>query len=723
MEVQIKSERLGIDMTTANLVRSIFRPILVALLLTTVTLSQVSEPFAEEVSGPPPSEEPSSNAPKPADVAPNEPPASATSQGDIRIEAAQPRPPVFPVPGESPEPRPETGMAVLNFSEANLKDILRTVAEITKENFILAPGVSARISVQTTKPVPKKDVFSIFESILEVNGLAAVKTGAYYKIVPAASARQRGLELAEGKDPESVPPGDRMMNLVVPVEFVSANDLVLIIKPMLSQSGSIVNQQKTNTLIITDIASNLKSALDMISTLDVDAFKRMNISLIPVKNVDIKTLSKELSEILAALGFGKDSTQLAVVPIERLNSLTVFSSSPELLSSVKEWIARLDAAPSGEGPSIHTYYVQNDKASNIKNLLDQLFIGKKPAVSAAPNPAAQPPAAAPPVLVKDQSRGEGAGGEEVKIFLYEPSNAIVILSSARDYKNILSIVKDLDRPPKQVLIDALIAEVKLDEGTKYGIQWSVLTGNVNIQQNTGIVSSVLNSPKSVISAPIGLTAPSGLAVLATDASRFFGVIQALASTGKVDVLSNPHIIVKNYEKASINVGSDEPVATQSTQTAVTGTAGLVQTIEYRKTGVILTVTPQITEGGMVAMTIRQEVSDKSTDRTVGNAIYPSFTKREAETSVVAKDKETLVIGGLIQGRNDETTSGIPILSSIPILGNLFKFTTKNDSKTELVILLTATVISNTEQAASATEEFKNKLGDLKEMLKLNAYRK
>jgi general secretion pathway protein D len=616
------------------------------------------------------------------------------------------------------------GTAVLNFSEVSLKDILRTVSEITGENFIISPGISARISIQSTKPIPKKDVFGIFESVLEVNGLAAVKAGSYYKIVPASSAKQRWIELSTETDSRKIPPGDGIMNLIVPIEFVSANDLIQILKPMLSSAGNAVNNSKTNTIIITDIASNIKKSLELIKALDVDAFKETNISIVPVTNVDIKTFYRELSDVLAALGFGKDTTQLSIIPIERLNSFVVISSGEELLASVKEWINRLDHASSAEGASIQIYYVQNDKASNIKTILDQVYAGKKvssPSASpAGPMSSAMSPggpAPAPQPVRYEPTRSDAGQSEEIKIFLYEPSNAIIVQSSARDYQNILKTMKELDRPPKQVLIDALIAEVKLDESTKYGIQWSAIMGDFSVQQNTGIVSTTIVSPTGVIAPPVGLAAPSGLSILATDASRFFAVIQALASKGLVDVLSNPHIVVKNYEKASINIGSDEPVATQSTQTAITGTTGLIQSIEYRKTGVILTVTPQITEGGMVAMTLRQEVSDKSTDRTVGNAVYPSFTKREAETSIVAKDKETLVIGGLIQERRDSTQSGIPLLSRIPLLGNLFKYTTITNSKTELVILLTPRVISNSEQASVVTDEVRVRLEGLKDLLK------
>lgn len=618
----------------------------------------------------------------------------------------------------------EKGTVVLNFSEASLKDILRTIGEITGENFIIAPGVSAKISVQTVKPVLRKDVFGIFESILEVNGLSAVKSGTYYKIVPAPSAKQHSLEVSSMRTSNNIPDGDKVINLIIPMEFVSANDIMQIIKPSLSAAGSITSYQKTNTLIITDVASNIKGHLDIINLLDEDTFKRMKIAVFVAKNVEVKTLNRELSDVFSALGLGKE-TALSVVTIERLNSLIVFSASEAILASAKEWIERLDQSSSADTASIHIYYVQNDKASNISGIIERLYGGKKVTLSAltpdtrvTPHQAATQGGAPAGAKADSTAKGGDAREDEIKIFIYEPSNAIIIQASQRDYQNILNTVKELDRIPKQVMIDAMIVEVKLDEESKYGIQWSAISGNYNFQQNTQIVSTTINSPKALISTPVGASTPAGLAVFATDkASKFFGLIQALATTGKIDVLSNPHIIVKNYEKATINVGSDEPVATQSTQTAVTGTSGLIQNIEYRKTGVILTITPQITDGGMIAMTIKQEVSDKSTDRTVGNATYPSFSKRETETVVITKDRDTLVIGGLIQEKKNKTTTGIPLLSEIPVLGNLFKYTVKSVERTELVMLLTPTVVSNSEQAASVSDEFKGKLSGIAELLK------
>ncbi|MFI5305428.1 MAG: type II secretion system secretin GspD [Nitrospiria bacterium] len=630
-------------------------------------------------------------------------------------------------------PRAESGgTAVLNFSDASLKDILRTVGDITGENFIIAPGVTAKISVQTTKPVPKKDVFAIFESILEVNGLAMVKAGSYFEIVPGPSVKQRNTEIYSRKDSDKIPQEDLPINVILPVDFISANDLTQVLKPMLSSAGNIAEIPKSNTLIITDVGSNIKKILEVVGQIDVDIFKKMNITVIPVINTDVKTIHKELSDILTVLGFGKETNQLAIVPIERLNTLILFSTTSELLNSVKEWIDRLDRTTSSESASIHFYNVQNDKASTLKAILEQIYMGKRSTAPATPSlaptsrqsdnrgsnsaPVSPPVQTLPPFSPSGSQRSDAVGSEDIKIFLYEPSNALIIQASQRDYQSVLNTLRELDRPPKQVLIDALIVEVSLDQSTQFGIQWSGVARNASIQQNTGIVSTTIAAPGAPLTTPVGVATPSGLvAFAAADSQKFFGLVQALASEGRVNVLSNPHITVKNYEKASINIGSDEPIATQSAQTAVTGTTGIIQNIEYRKTGVILTVTPQIADGGVVAMTIRQEVSSKSTDRTIGNQTYPSFSNREAETSIVARDRETMVIGGMIQDNRNKSYSGIPFLSQIPLLGYLFRSTSSDIGKTELVILLTPKVISNSEQAASVTDEVEKKMEGLKDL--------
>ncbi len=626
--------------------------------------------------------------------------------------------------------RVKKGMALLNFSDAGIKEVIRTISKITGKNFILSPEVLTRkISIRTTKPIRKRDVFGIFETILSVNGLSAVKTGDYYTIVTSKVAKQRGIELLTERDPSKIPHGDSMINVLVPIRFINAKDVVVLLKPSLSPGGNIVNYPKGNTLIITDMASNIKQFLTLIDKLDVDLFTKLNVSLIHVDNVDVTTLSKELIDIFSILGYGKDTNQFHAIPIERFNSLIVFSSSKELLASAEKWIGQLDKGSSTNEVTTHIYYVKNDKASNIIDLLGKLYSEDEnvdfSTGSGAAAPAKALGAKPAPQTQKAKPAGAAAGAKGnykpktkhvMDILIYEPSNAIIIRSSERDYQYVLKTIRKLDRMPKQVLIEALVVEVALDESTKYGIQWSALTGNVGIQNNAGPFSSTVDNPNSIISTPIGLAAVGGLNVLATDAKTFFTFLQAFASKGKVNVLSNPHILVQNYAKASISVGSDEPIATQSTQTAVTNTASLIQSIEYRRTGIILTVSPQITDGGVVAMTVHQEISDVSTSRVVGDGTFPSFTNRDAETSVVIKDGETIAIGGLIDTKKNKTHSGIPLISKIPFLGELFKFTSITNDRTELVILITPRVILNSEDAASMTGGMKLKLSSLKKLI-------
>lgn len=626
------------------------------------------------------------------------------------VLAAESIPPQMQIPSTVKSKSPakiSNGSAVLNFVDADIKDVLHTVGELTGKNFIIAPGVKGKISVQTSSPVPSKDVFRIFESILEIHGLAAVKTGAYYKILASSSAKQRALEVRGGKASGKVPRGDRVMTQIVPVGFISSKDLVPVLQPMLSSAGSIVNYVPTNTLMITDIASNIKRALTIIEELDVDLFKRMSISIIPLANTEVSTLYNELSNILQSLGLDKGAGQISVIPIERLNSLVVITSNDQLLATAKDWVGRLDSAVAqSSSESMHIYYVQNDKASNIKEILDEI-IGVKAAV---PSTSTTKTTNAP--TKADNYKGYSG---DVQIFLFEPQNALITHASQSDYRNLLKMMKELDRPPKQVQIDALVVEVDLDDTLNYGIQWSVLTGNTNIQQLSS--KGTLDAPGGIITSPAGSEISAGLTLLATDASKFFGVVKALASDGKVNILSNPHVVVQNYEKATISVGVDEPIATQSTQTATTGIGGLIQEIEYRNTGTILTVTPQITAGGMITMTIRQEVSEAGASRTVGSGDFPSFTKTEAETSVIVEDGETLVIGGLIKEKDDIRHSGIPLLKSIPILGHLFRSNSIATKKIEIVIIITPKIIGYSEKSVTVIDEFKDKLKGFKELLR------
>ncbi|MBI5893493.1 MAG: type II secretion system secretin GspD [Deltaproteobacteria bacterium] len=618
---------------------------------------------------------------------PNEPPPPA--EVPPQIAPLAPLKPIQPVqPEKPPQPptqegiaQPAEGTIVLNFVDADLKDILQTVGEITGENFMYSPGIGGKITIQTSKSIQTKDVFGIFESILEMNGLAAVKTGPFYKIVASPTARQKSLEILKGRDANALPFGDKIAMHIVPIEFISINDITPIIAPLLSPAGNITPYPKSNILIITDILSNVKKVMDIINIFDVDLFKRMEMYSYTPKNLDIKSLNKELNDLLVALGVERESKQLIFMPLERLNNLLIFAANKQLLNSVKEWIEKLDQPNNSR---VYTYYAKNDKAANLKNIIDQLL---------------------PKLGLEDVA--------SIKIISYDIANSLIIQASAKDFKTISETLKQFDKPVKQVLIDAVIAEVGLTDKTQFGIQWSIIgafdNNKVITQQNTGVISATIDTGVSATT-----TLSSGLSALISDKHKFFAAIQAFTGEDTVNVLSNPHIMVKNNEKAYINVGEDKPIATSTTTSTTTGTT---QNIEYRKTGVILTVTPQISEGGTVLLNIKEEVTSSGAGATVAEKSYPSFSTKLAETSVIVSSGQTIIIGGLIKEENTKNYSGIPLLSKIPILGYLFRNTTDKIDKTELVLFITPHVVNSPEEALTVTEEFKKKLVGLKEVLK------
>lgn len=608
-------------------------------------------------------------------------PGAPVQSGEIKPQQQQAQPQSDTQEGSAQTA--ESGTIVLNFVDADLKDILQTVGEITGKNFMYSPGIGGKITVATHKPVQTKDVFGIFESILEMNGLAAVKTDEFYKIVASATARQKSLEILKGRDVNALPAGDNIAIHIVPLEFISINDITPVISPLLSPVGNITPYPKSNILFITDILSNVKKVMEIINIFDVDLFKRMEMYAYTPKNIDTKTLNKELNDLLISLGIERESKQLIFMPMERLNNLLIFAANKQMLASIKEWIDKLDQ-PSNS--MIHTYYAKNDKAINLKGIIDQL-IAKTPSGGGL--------------------RLEG----DVKIIPYDVANALIIQASPNDFKTITETLKYFDRPVKQVLIDALIAEVSLNENTQFGIQWSTIfdSNKVFIQQDTDITSATIGTGIST-----STTIADGLAALITDKKKFFTAIQAYAGEGTINVLSNPHVMVKNNEKAYINVGIDEPVATKTTTSTTTGTT---QDIEYRKTGIILTVTPQISENGTVALGIREEVSSLGDSRSIANNTYYSFSTKLAETSVIVSSGQTIIIGGLIKESKSNNYSGIPLLSKIPILGYLFRSTTDSVNKSELVLFITPRVINSPDETVTAVDEFKRKLIGLKDVIK------
>lgn len=611
----------------------------------------------------------------------------------------------------------EENYIILNFDNADLKDVINTVGTITNENFILSPGLDARVTIHSAKKIPVSEVLSIFESVLEVNGMALVRSGDFYKIVSGTTAKQKPLEVKKGRDAETVPDIDRPVTQIVPVEYVPATEISTVLTPMLSQFGSIIPNPRNNLLIINDLQSNLIRLLRVLKEIDVNAFKNTRMSFFKPRYSDVMSLSNELTEVLNALNLTREG--LALIPIERINSLVVFSSSPTLLKTVEGWIRKLDEEVM-TGQNIFVYPIQNVKAESIADILKTLYeTDGATKVSRAKTVKKQATKRSKTRTVRRKTRSlQSAATSRVEIITFEPTNSLVILAPPGVYREIVKTIKKIDIYPREVLIEAVIAEVNLSKNDEYGIQWSVLHNlSVENRDYTGLAEGTYAKGPELLSAvPSMPMNTGGFAYALFRPDKLTALIRALASESKVNILSSPRLLVRDQEEASIEVGSDIPTATSTTSS--TSTETLTQNIEYRTVGIKLKIKPTISEEKTVVLDIEQEVSSKGDNLTVGQEgnTFPSFSTTKTKTSIVVPDQQGIIIGGIMEESKDRSYQGIPMLSSIPIIGRLFRYDVEEIKKKELIILITPYVVANKSEADFFTQRYMKQLRELRDFL-------
>ncbi|HUM18181.1 MAG TPA: type II secretion system secretin GspD [Candidatus Nitrosotalea sp.] len=685
------------------------------------------------------------------------PPPPVLSIGPAPQAESSPLPPP-PPPAPSPPPRapapPARGrQVVLNFDNADVEVVIQAAADIVRFNYILGPNVRGRkVTLQTIGKIGTDEVFPLLLTILDVNGLAAVKSGSVYRIITREGAPQSPLRTIVGREAAAGPSADEVVTQIVPLQFLDAAEAMNLIRPFVAQDGGLGAHQGTNLLIITDTAANVRRLLDILKSVDV-ADSHDEPQIIPLKHADAQELAPVLLQLFASGrlrtggvpgGFGIPGPSPApgapprapVAPFEvggasdrpplvvadrRSNSLLVNARKPEL-ETIRRLVAKLDMNVNG-GQRVFVYFAENTKARDLAATLDAIY-GPGDRTPGSATPGARAPVPIQPVAAPRPS-GAGPSGvtvegvppqAEIRIVADEIANAIVVTTYPRLWKEIGETIKLLDRMPRQVLIEVLAAEVALNDNTKLGIEWAVRSGNFDaISSPSGNLPG--RPPRSLI--PLGGLVPPGLSLFAFATDKFLAALNALASENKVNVLSNPSIMTTENKKAVINVSTSVPIVTsQQVPVATGGTTGnsITQTVEYKDVGVILTVTPRIGEQGTVALDVRQEVNQVgATEPPPINS--PRFSKREAETSVVLLSNQTLILGGLIQTRRTNTRIGIPGLSRIPILGLLFGSQEELIEKTELVLVITPRVVGTALEAARITEEMRRATPELEESIR------
>jgi general secretion pathway protein D len=630
------------------------------------------------------------------------------------------------------------GSYSLNFDEADLGEVAKVVlSDILGESYVLSPKVTGKVTLQTTEPLTKEELLPTLEMVLRMNNAALVKDGRIYHIEPTAdalftsdlSARAAGYQTR-----------------VIPVKNVAVKDIADIIKPLVHDKTILNVDDKRNILVAAGSADEIARVMDMIYTFDIDLLKGRSFGLFPLAHVDPETIIEELEGIFYQKGKGDDSEFFKFIPIARLNSVLAVTHQAHYLSDIEDWVYRLDKANTASGGGVNVYKVQHVDAGELADTLNDIFTdSKKQRKSAkiAPGETAESVSNqtdnasssssgtnASPGMSDDTMTGTGFLGTfaanqieekatlgdsatgsikvsnvgKVKIIADEPNNSVIIVASAQDYEVILPVIEQLDVMPLQVLIDATVVQVKLTDNLQYGISWYLNNGN-----STTILGTAI---------PIaGAVATGGLSTF-YNAGSVKALLHAEASLDNINIISSPSLMVLNNQKAKINVGDQVPISTGSTTIPLGGGVGgnsgaISNSIQYKDTGVTLEVTPRVNANGLVIMKLKQVVSNvvpvSKTSDAETQIQSPTINKKEVSSSVAVADGETIVLGGLISDDITDNKKGVPFFYQLPIIGSLFGATTKNDIKTELVILITPRVVKGKQDSRVISNEFKRKL--------------
>lgn len=647
-------------------------------------------------------------------------PETATNNASVE----EPKAKIYPGTGvrvKAPTVLPDTnaaGEVTLSFEGADLREVTKTIlSDILKVSYIMDPRVGGSITLHTKRPIPKAAILPTFETVLRMSGAVLLRQDdGVYQVIPSTLAGKGNLTPRLGEVGKPLPPGYTIQ--VVPLKYIGAPDIAKLLEPLSPEPGAIRVDLLRNLLILSGTEPELRHLFETIEMFDVDWLAGMSVGLFTLKNVDVKTVAGDMEKLFGDRSAGPLAGALRLMPIERLNALMVVTPQAKYLDQAKLWLERLDQSGLGEGGMrLFVYQVQNGKAELLAGLLNDAF-GKRsgqqntkaPTIAPGSQPievkSADTKNAAPLVPVTAGTTGGSnalALPQDVRIIADKENNALLILAAASDYENIEAALRKLDVVPRQVLIEVTIAEITLKDELAYGLEWFMKKG--------ARISGQLDAGK----AGIARLAP-GLSYSWTSASGdISAILNMLATDSKLKIISSPHITVADNQKASIQVGDRVPTITQ-TQTANTATPGVISSVQYLDTGVLLTVTPRVNASGLVTMEINQEISNAS-QTTTSSIDSPTIQKRTAQSTVTIQSGETLVMAGLIKEEKSRSSEGLPGLSAIPLVGGLFGAQTTSDNRTELIILITPRVLHTVKQAVEVTGEYRQRMSGLEGLIK------
>lgn len=611
----------------------------------------------------------------------------------------------------------------LNFVEAELPEVVRAVLEDALGlNYSIDPRVQGTVTLQTSRALQREQVLPTLEEVLRMSGAALIESDGLLQVVPGDQVGRLASNFSFGADP-----GRGQSVRVLPLRFVSATEIEALLKPFVSNPEGIQVDRARNLLFVTGSQRELSSVTGLASTLDVNGLSGMSFALIPLRNVAPETMIGELEAIFNDPQGPTLSDLVRFVPIERMNAVLIITKQPRYLDEARSWVSRLDQG-NADAENVHVYYVQNRRAADLAEILGEIFAAEGIEVSTetsglAPNltpitlesddfnaDPADALAPAPSLAGGAVSSGAASGGAislsgtgRIRILADEDSNALVTLATTESYKTVEAAIRQLDILPLQVMIEATIAEVTLNDDLELGLRWFFESGRAN--------SSVTFTDAATSSgaAALGSAFPGFSYVF--DSGNVSATLNALRGMTDVKFLSAPTLLVLDNQTARLQVGDEVPVVTQSSVGTTDANAPIVNSIEFRDTGVILDITPRVNASGLVILEIEQEVSEV-TETTTSGIDSPTIQQRKVKSTIAVYNQDTIAMGGLIRDRIEKATTGVPVLSDIPVVGNLFKSIDDSATRTELLVLIKPQVVRNQDDARAVTEELRQKLRGL-----------
>lgn len=645
------------------------------------------------------------------------------------------------MPKEQPPVRFVGDDVSLNFEQAPLSEVMHAImGDILALDYVVDQPVKGQVTLRTRTPVPRDQLLGVLESLLKANDTVMIRgeQGRYL-----VTSLQRGRRLS----PSVSNPGDKAAGystIIIPLRYISAANMAEILKPVADESAFVRVDGARNLLMLAGTRDQLDGWLDIVTTFDVDQLAGMSVGLFPLENSSVEEVGVALKAMLAGGsaeegGGGNLSQLIRIVPVQRLNSILIVTPRAHYLDTMQKWIERLDEAHYSEfDRRLYVYPVQNTTASRLSKLLNSIYGsgGGGGGQGGDTNSGGVAPGMTPETLTGGSGMGIGQGGskgskasgggtsavsmsgafsgdmssmvEDVRVVADDENNSLMIYATAMQYRVIESALQQLDIVATQVIIEASILEVTLTDELEYGLEWAFNNGlnEFGEFEKQGFLTKGTELPArdtSGFSYVLSQFDSSGT-------MDFNATLNALASESLLNVISSPSVMVLDNHEAYIHVGNQVPIISRQSTNGSSDSSLVTQSIEYRDTGVKLTVTPSVNAGGLVTMGVAQSVTDVGEiDAATGQR---AFLERNIESRVAVRSGESVVLGGLIRENAASGSTGVPFLHNIPVIGSLFGTDKVKDTRTELLVVITPTAIYNQEELRQISEEMRGRIRNM-----------